>query len=167
MSPVDAGPPIATINPVNGELLQSFEPLDADAVEARLATAAAGAARWALSTFAERSRLLVTAAELLEGEVPDIAHTITTEMGKPFAQAKGEVAKCAHGFRWFAEHAEQMLTDREVAVDASLGLVTYQPLGACLRRPTLPTITAGAMNRATCHRGKFHGMMASTTPRGW
>ena len=68
----------------------------------------------------------MTAAELLEGEVPDIAQTVTTEMGKPFAQAKGEVAKCAHGFRWFAEHAEAMLTDREVLVDASLGL----------RRPT-------------------------------
>jgi succinate-semialdehyde dehydrogenase/glutarate-semialdehyde dehydrogenase len=126
------GPPIATINPATGELLESFEPMDAIAVEARLATAAAGAAHWAQSTFVERSRLLVTAAELLAGEVPDIAQTITIEMGKPFAQAKGEVAKCAHGFRWFAEHAEAMLTDREIAVDASLGLVTYQPLGVIL-----------------------------------
>ncbi len=40
-------------------------------------------------------------------------------------------------------------------------------LGACLSRPTLPAMTAGAMNRATCHRGKFHGMMARTTPSGW
>ena len=132
MPAADSGPPIATVNPATGELLETFEPMDAVAVEARLVTAAAGAATWATSTFTERSRLLVTAAELLEGEVPDIAQTITIEMGKPFAQAKGEVAKCAHGFRWFAEHAERMLTDREVAVDASLGLVTYQPLGAVL-----------------------------------
>ena len=132
MSPVDSGPPIATVNPANGELLQSFEPYDAAGVESRLAAAAAGAALWAKSTFAERSRLLVTVAELLEGELPDIAHVVTTEMGKPFAQAKGEVAKCAKAFRWFAEHAEAMLTDEEVAVDASLGLVTYQPLGAVL-----------------------------------
>ena len=127
-----SGPPIASVNPATGELLESFEPLDAAALEARLATAAAGAERWAQSTFEERSRLLVTAAELLEGEVPDIAHTVTLEMGKPFAQAKGEVVKCAHGFRWFAENAEAMLTDREVLVDASLGLVTYQPLGVVL-----------------------------------
>jgi succinate-semialdehyde dehydrogenase/glutarate-semialdehyde dehydrogenase len=132
MPAADSGPPIATVNPATGELLETFEPMDAAAVEARLAMAAVGSATWATSTFTERSRLLVTAAELLEGEVPDIAQTITVEMGKPFAQAKGEVAKCAHGFRWFAEHAEQMLTDREVAVDASLGLVTYQPLGAVL-----------------------------------
>jgi len=132
MSPVDFGPPIATINPATGELLESFEALDDAQLEARLATAAAAAGTWARSTFAERSRLLVTAAELLEGEVPDIAHVVTTEMGKPFAQAKGEVAKCAAGFRWFAEHAEAMLQDKEVPVDASLGLVTYQPLGVVL-----------------------------------
>jgi succinate-semialdehyde dehydrogenase/glutarate-semialdehyde dehydrogenase len=132
MHAVDPGPPIATVNPATGELIESFEPLDAAAVEARLATAAAGAATWAQTTFSERSRLLVTAAELLEGEVPDIAQTVTIEMGKPFAQAKGEVAKCAHGFRWFAEHAESMLSDREVLLDASLGLVTYQPLGVVL-----------------------------------
>ena len=132
MTPVDFGPPIATVNPATGELVESFEALDAAAVEARLATAAATAATWARTTFAERSRLLVTAAELLEGEVPDVAHMVTTEMGKPFAQAKGEVSKCAAGFRWFAEHSEAMLEDKEVAVDASLGLVTYQPLGAVL-----------------------------------
>jgi len=132
MSPADAGPPIATVNPANGTLVDSFEPYDAAGVETRLAAAAAGAAVWAKSTFEERSRLLVTAAELLEGELPDIAHVVTTEMGKPFAQAKGEVAKCASGFRWFAENAEAMLTDEEILVDASLGLVTYQPLGAVL-----------------------------------
>jgi succinate-semialdehyde dehydrogenase/glutarate-semialdehyde dehydrogenase len=132
MSPVAAGPPIATVNPTNGELLESFEPYDAAGIEARLVAAAAAAVIWKASTFEERSRLLVTAAELLEGELPAIAHVVTTEMGKPFAQAKGEVAKCANGFRWFAEHAEAMLTDQEILVDASLGLVTYQPLGAVL-----------------------------------
>jgi succinate-semialdehyde dehydrogenase/glutarate-semialdehyde dehydrogenase len=132
MSPADAGPPIATVNPANGELLQLFEPYDATGVESRLATAAAAVPVWARSSFADRSLLLITVAELFEGELPDIAHVMTTEMGKPFAQAKGEVAKCASGFRWFAEHAEALLTDQEVAVDASLGLVTYQPLGAVL-----------------------------------
>jgi succinate-semialdehyde dehydrogenase/glutarate-semialdehyde dehydrogenase len=132
VSPADAGPPIATINPATGQLLESFEPFDAAGVDARLAAAATAAPRWAQSSFDERSRLLVTVAELLEGELPDIAHQVTTEMGKPFAQAKAEVSKCASAFRWFAEHAERLLSDEEVPVDASLGLVTYQPLGAVL-----------------------------------
>jgi succinate-semialdehyde dehydrogenase/glutarate-semialdehyde dehydrogenase len=132
MSQADPGPPIATINPVTGELLQSFEPYDATVVEKRLALAADAASGWARTSFEDRARLLITVAELLEGELPDIAHVVTTEMGKPFAQAKGEVAKCASGFRWFAENAESMLTDEEVLVDASLALVSYQPLGAVL-----------------------------------
>jgi len=132
MSPTDAGPPLATVNPATGELLQTFTPYDADEVERRLAAAERGAAAWARTDFEERSRLLVTVAELLEGELPDIAHVLTTEMGKPFAQAKGEVAKCAFAFRWFAEHGEGFLSDQEVLVDASLGLITYQPLGPVL-----------------------------------
>ena len=132
MPAVDPGPPLATTDPTTGEVLETFAPLDDAALEARLAVAAAAGRTWAATSFEERARLLVTAAELFEGEVPDIAHTMTTEMGKPFAQAKGEVAKCAHGLRWFAEHAEEMLADREVPVEGSLGLVAYQPLGVIL-----------------------------------
>ena len=40
-------------------------------------------------------------------------------------------------------------------------------LDACFRRPTLPSIKAGAAKRMTCHIGKFHGMTARTGPRGW
>ncbi len=104
MTPAPSGPPLATVNPTTGETLQRFEPLDAAEVEARLARAAAAASAWAATPVGDRSRLLITVAELLEGELPDIAHTLTTEMGKPFAQAKGEVAKCASAFRWYAEH---------------------------------------------------------------
>jgi succinate-semialdehyde dehydrogenase/glutarate-semialdehyde dehydrogenase len=132
VSPADAGPPIAVVNPATGELVESFEPYDAAAVDARLAAAAAAAPEWARTTFAERAQLLITVAELFEGELPDIAHGITTEMGKPFAQAKAEVAKCAVGFRWFAEHAARLLADEEVVLDAGRGYVTYQPLGAVL-----------------------------------
>jgi succinate-semialdehyde dehydrogenase/glutarate-semialdehyde dehydrogenase len=132
MTPTDAGPPLASVNPATGELLQSFEPFDAVEVETRLALAAEVAPQWAATSFADRARLLITVAELLEGELPDIAHLVTTEMGKPFAQAKGEVAKCANAFRWFAAHGESFLTDEEMPVDATLGLVTYQPLGPVL-----------------------------------
>ena len=39
-------------------------------------------------------------------------------------------------------------------------------LGECLSSAALPAISAGAVNRNTCHSGKFHGMTASTTPTG-
>jgi succinate-semialdehyde dehydrogenase / glutarate-semialdehyde dehydrogenase len=74
----------------------------------------------------------VTAAELLEGEIPTIAQVMTTEMGKTFASAKGEAAKCAKTLRWFAEHAESFLADEVVGTDARDSRVIWQPMGPVL-----------------------------------
>jgi succinate-semialdehyde dehydrogenase/glutarate-semialdehyde dehydrogenase len=75
---------------------------------------------------------VVTAAELLEGEIPDVARVMTTEMGKTFASAKGEAAKCAKGLRWFAEHAEALLADEPVETDARDSRVMWRPMGPVL-----------------------------------
>ena len=40
-------------------------------------------------------------------------------------------------------------------------------LEACLSRPTLPAMSAGAAKRKTCQKGKFQGITASTAPSGW
>jgi hypothetical protein len=40
-------------------------------------------------------------------------------------------------------------------------------LEACLSNPTLPAMRAGAAKRKTCQNGKFHGITASTGPKGW
>jgi len=47
-------------------------------------------------------------------------------------------------------------------------MASAQPptLGACFRSPAFPAMRPGAANRKTCQKGKFHGMIASTTPRG-
>jgi succinate-semialdehyde dehydrogenase/glutarate-semialdehyde dehydrogenase len=132
MTSAPFGPPLATVNPTTGETLQRFEPFDAAEVENRLAAAASAATVWAATPVGDRSRLLITVAELLEGELPDIAHLLTTEMGKPFAQAKGEVAKCASAFRWYAEHGPAFIADEEVPIEGARGLIRYQPLGPVL-----------------------------------
>ena len=75
----------------------------------------------------------MTAAELLEGEQPDIARVLTTEMGKTFAAAKGEVAKCAmaHALvRRARRVAAGRRADRDVGRVAAY--VRYQPLGPVL-----------------------------------
>ena len=113
-------PAIATVNPTTGEILETVRAVRRRGGRGPAGRRGRGAAHWASTAFEERSRLLVTVAELLEGELPDIAHVVTTEMGKPFAQAKGEVAKCASALRWFAEQGEGLLSDEEVLVDASL-----------------------------------------------
>jgi succinate-semialdehyde dehydrogenase / glutarate-semialdehyde dehydrogenase len=124
--------PFATVNPATGRTEMTFETHTPAEVEAKLARAAAAFAEYRTTTFAERARHVTTAAELLEAEVPDIARVMTTEMGKTFAAARGEVSKCALGLRWFAEHAEKLLADEPIKSAAGTSYVRYEPLGPVL-----------------------------------
>ncbi|HTU37472.1 MAG TPA: NAD-dependent succinate-semialdehyde dehydrogenase [Acidimicrobiales bacterium] len=124
--------PFATINPATGvkeKVFPNHTPAEVDAVLDRAVAAFAEYKRW---SYEDRARHVIAAAELLEGEVPDLARTMTTEMGKTFAAAKAEVSKSANALRWFAEHAEGLLADEVIASSASTSYVHYQPLGPVL-----------------------------------
>ena len=123
---------IATLNPTTGVTERTFEPHDDAAVDKALEAAHGAFQDFSTTTFKERGRLMMGAADLLEGELPDIASVLTTEMGKTFASAKAEVAKCANALRWFAEHAESMLADEVVATSASDSRAVFRPLGPVL-----------------------------------
>ncbi len=121
-----------TVNPATGEVDKTFEEHTPEEVDQKLARAAETFQALRRTTFTERGRWMTAAAELFEGEQPDIARTVTTEMGKTFAAAKGEVSKCALAMRWFADHAEELLADEAIESSASRSLVRYQPLGPVL-----------------------------------
>jgi succinate-semialdehyde dehydrogenase/glutarate-semialdehyde dehydrogenase len=124
--------PFATINPATGKTEKVFPTHTPAEVDALLDRAVAAFAEYRTTTYAERARHLLTAAELLEGEVPDVARILTTEMGKTFAAAKAEVSKCAVGLRWFADNGERLLADEDIPTKATRSYVHYQPLGPVL-----------------------------------
>ncbi|MEU7583284.1 NADP-dependent succinic semialdehyde dehydrogenase [Streptomyces sp. NPDC041068] len=130
--------PIATVDPATGETLETFEPLPPAEIERRLAAADTARARYRTSGFAERALLLNRAADLLEEDAPDIARTMTTEMGKPVKAAEAEAAKCVKTMRWYARHAEELLADERPAQadvadsGAARAAVHYRPLGVVL-----------------------------------
>ncbi|WP_371628283.1 NADP-dependent succinic semialdehyde dehydrogenase [Streptomyces sp. NBC_00341] len=130
--------PIATVNPANGETLRTFDALEADEIERRLAAADAAFREYRTTGFGERSRLLNRAADLLDEDQQDIARTMTLEMGKPVKAARAEAAKCAKAMRWYATHAQELLADEHPAPadvedsGASRAYVHYRPLGAVL-----------------------------------
>jgi succinate-semialdehyde dehydrogenase / glutarate-semialdehyde dehydrogenase len=124
--------PFATTNPATGKTEKVFPAHTPDEVNAILDRAVTAYAAYKGTSYDDRARHLVTAAELLEGEVPDVARILTTEMGKTFAAAKAEVSKCALAMRWFAEHGEELLADEVIASAASKSYVHYQPIGPVL-----------------------------------
>jgi len=124
--------PIASINPANGETLKSFEPLDHVAIEVKLQRAADAFGEYRRTSFAEREAMMQRAAEILEAEKSDLARLMTLEMGKPIKGAIAEVEKCAWVCRYYADTANQHLTDIVVETNATKSYVSFQPLGPVL-----------------------------------
>src|SRR5919107_4137157 len=95
---------IATVNPATGETLKTYEPLSDEALEEKIARAAAAWASYRRTSPEQRAGWLRAAADVLDGDAGTVAELMVTEMGKPIAAAKAEVAKCAKGLRYYADH---------------------------------------------------------------
>ncbi len=126
---------IATTNPATGEVLERYQEISDRELELCLGRAADAFKKQRLTTFPQRSGWMLRAAELLDAEQDDVARMMTVEMGKTIKSARAEVAKCARGCRYYAEHAEALLADEPAdpsAVSATSAYARYQPLGAVL-----------------------------------
>ncbi len=123
---------IASINPANGQVLKSFDSLSDQQIETKLQRAIEAFAFYRRTTFAERSAYMMRAADILEREKDDLGRLMTLEMGKPIKAGAEEAAKCARGCRFYAENAEQFLTDEAANTNASRSFVRYQPIGPVL-----------------------------------
>jgi succinate-semialdehyde dehydrogenase/glutarate-semialdehyde dehydrogenase len=126
------GVSFVSINPYTEQVVSRFDALSPRELDAALALAAEAYPSWREIEVKDRAEVMSRAAELLEGEIPVIAELITSEMGKTFASAKGEVAKCALTMRYYAEHAATMLENEMIASSASSSGVRYEATGPIL-----------------------------------
>src|SRR5258707_10061914 len=123
---------IATINPATGETLKTFDPLSSDQIEEKLQRAVTAFRAERKTSFAERSRRMRTAADILERDKDKFAHLMTLEMGKPYKAAVAEAVKCAGGCRYYADNAERFLADEAIDTGAKKSFVRYLPIGPIL-----------------------------------
>ena len=123
---------IATINPATGQTIKKFEALTDSEVDRKIQRAADAFPAFRKLTFADRGRMMVRAAEILESEKDSLAHLMTLEMGKTLRSAVDEAVKCAWVCRYYAENAERFLADEIVETPASRSFIRYQPMGVVL-----------------------------------
>jgi len=123
---------IQTVNPATGEVVKTFESLSDAQLEVKLQRAADTFLSYRKTPFAERARLMLDAARILEEEKENYARVMTTEMGKTFRSAVDEAAKCAWVCRYYAENAERFLADEVVETTAKRSFIRYLPLGPVL-----------------------------------
>jgi succinate-semialdehyde dehydrogenase / glutarate-semialdehyde dehydrogenase len=119
-------------NPATGEKVNSFEEMSASQVQSILELSADAQRKWAATSFAERSRLMLSVARVLRDNKQEYAQLMTREMGKVYPQGIAEVEKCAWGCEYYAEHARAFLESEDVPTEAEHSFVTYKPLGVVL-----------------------------------
>ncbi len=124
--------PIASINPATGETVRAFDSLDDEAIEEKLHRATVAFEQYRRTDFAVRAELLRAAARLLLSQQDTFARTITLEMGKPISAAREEVAKCATGCQFYAEHGSEFLTARQSETEARSSYIRFDPIGPVL-----------------------------------
>jgi succinate-semialdehyde dehydrogenase/glutarate-semialdehyde dehydrogenase len=71
-------------------------------------------------------------AEHLRANAKTLAHLITTEMGKPIAEAEAEIEKSATTADYYAANAQQILADEQVEVGTARAWISYEPIGLVL-----------------------------------
>ncbi|NWL26221.1 NAD-dependent succinate-semialdehyde dehydrogenase [Paenarthrobacter ureafaciens] len=125
-----SGATFAVENPATNEVIAHVA--DGGPEDAARAIEAAGRAQaeWARSTPRERADILRRAFELVIANTERLAAIMTAEMGKPLAEARGEVAYGADMLRWFSEEAVRVGGDATGSVDGNTRiLVTKEPVG--------------------------------------
>ena len=128
----ESGRSISVNNPATGQILGTIP--DMGVAETRRAVAAANAALpgWRAKTAKERSIILRRWFEQMMANQDDLAALLTAEQGKPFAEAKGEIAYGGSFIEWFAEEAKRVYGDTIPGHQADKRIVVFkQAIGVC------------------------------------
>lgn len=123
---------IKSINPTNGEILQTFEEHSPQQIDKKIQQAADTFEQYRMTTFEERAAMMQRAADILEIEKEYFGRLMTLEMGKPLKAAQDEAAKSAWACRYYAENAHHFLADQAIETNATHSFIRYQPIGPVL-----------------------------------
>jgi succinate-semialdehyde dehydrogenase/glutarate-semialdehyde dehydrogenase len=119
-------------DPATGKKLTDVANLGPQEAEAAIAAANAAWPAWRNKTGKERSIILRKWFDLLMTNQEDLGRIMTAEQGKPFAEAKGEVAYGASFVEWYAEEAKRVNGETLPQFDNNRRLmVLKQPIGVC------------------------------------
>lgn len=177
--------PFVSINPATGRRLGTYPIHSAAAVERLLARASAALAPWRELPLARRIRHVRTLGRALLAQRDALAAVLTAEMGKPAAQARAEIEKCALACAFYARRAAPMLAAVRPPGAPAHARVQFEPLGVVLGimpwnfpfwqtlRAAIPALLAGntflfkpAPNTAGCAGALDRVVRRAGLPRG-
>jgi gamma-glutamyl-gamma-aminobutyraldehyde dehydrogenase/4-guanidinobutyraldehyde dehydrogenase/NAD-dependent aldehyde dehydrogenase len=120
------------LSPVDGRLLTQVARCGESDIDAAVAAARAAFEdrRWAGKAPAQRKRVMIKFAELIQANGDLLALTESLDMGKPVKYAKGvDVNSAANCVRWYGEAVDKVYDEIAPTPDTALALITREPVG--------------------------------------
>ena len=125
-----SGKTFAVTNPATGAVIVEVPDMGEAETQAAIDAAARALPAWSKKTAKERAGILRKWFDLIVANADDLALLMTTEQGKPLAEARGEVIYGASFVEWFAEEGKRAYGDMIPTVSGDRRLMTIkQPIG--------------------------------------
>ena len=146
---------LVSIDPSTGQKIQSYKEIPNIKVQEILNKVSLSQKNWSRSDLTFRQECLKEIVGVLKDSKREFSQLMTSEMGKPIIQAKGEIEKCILLCEYYYDNAPHFLRDQYIESDTHKYLVTIQPIGLVLGimpwnfpfwqvfRFAIPTILAG------------------------
>src|SRR5690348_10349731 len=125
---------LEVVNPATEETVDLVPAGTPEDVDLAVATAKRAFPDWSATDVEKRAGILAKAADLIHEHAKDLASRLTSEQGKPVAEAIGEVNHLAHGVRFYAEAATKVrgaYQDLPSTFGPAYGMVIRRPVGVC------------------------------------
>ena len=128
--PPQSGAYIDDIGPATGDVIAKLPDSDRADVDAAVTAARRAFDSWRLTPAAERSRLLLGLADLIEKKLDDLAMLESIDNGKPVSLARRlDIPRAVANFRFFGTAILHQTSDAHVTDSAALNYTLRQPLG--------------------------------------
>jgi len=123
---------LESINPATGEKIASYEENTPAEVAEILQKTHEAFLLWRKTGFEDRRNCMLEARKILLEKKDEYARLMALEMGKPIAQGRAEIEKCALGCEFYAQNAEKFLQAESIPTEAVKSYVAFEPLGIVL-----------------------------------
>jgi succinate-semialdehyde dehydrogenase / glutarate-semialdehyde dehydrogenase len=124
--------PFVSTNPATGRIIQRYPDFSAAQITEAVDQVHAGHLAWREQPIAARARHLNALGRALRTQKNALARLMTAEMGKPLAEARAEIEKCAACCDFYAKHSARFLKPLRPAGSPKNTQVVHEPLGVIL-----------------------------------
>jgi acyl-CoA reductase-like NAD-dependent aldehyde dehydrogenase len=118
------------INPATEEIIKTIAEDSKEVITSKHNAARQAQSTWKQVDIKERIAAIQKFSDLLESNKETLAHTLTSEMGKPVQQARNEINSARGRIKFFIENSEKYLSDEWLQQDAGMSeKISFEPLG--------------------------------------